>query len=209
MNYGPDRMRRPGRFAAALAAAAAALSLAGCMTAIPSVDVTRFHDDAVPRAGTVSVVPLDPRDAASLEFRTTTNAVSAALSRVGYSVLDAGAGGAAYRAVVELHRETIEPSRQRRSPVSVGVGGATGSYGSGVGVGIGIDLSGKPKPVIVTQLRVQIRRAGDDATLWEGRAETSAKQGSPATQPGMAAGKLANALFSDFPGPSGKTITVK
>ncbi len=208
MRSGTDRIRRAG----ALGAAAAALSLAGCMTSIPSVDVTRFHGDAVARGGTVSVVPADARDATSLEFRTTANAVSAALGRVGYAVLDAGAGpnagGATYRAVVELHRQTIEPAR-RRSPVSVGVGGATGSYGSGVGVGIGIDLSGKPKPVIVTQLRVQIRRAGDDAAIWEGRAETAAKQGTPAAQPGMAAGKLANALFSDFPGPSGKTITVK
>ncbi len=174
--------------------------------------MTRFHSENVLRAGTVSLVPADPRDAQSLEFRTTTNAVSAALGRVGYSVLDAGAGAnagaATYRAVVELHRETIEPAR-RRSPVSVGVGGATGSYGSGLGVGIGIDLSGKPKPVIVTQLRVQIRRASDDAAIWEGRAETAAKQGTPAAQPGMAAGKLADALFSGFPGPSGKTITVK
>jgi len=190
-------------------AAVATLALAGCATSIPSVDVTRFHGDAVARGGTVSVVPLDSRDADSLEFRTTTNAVAAALGRVGYSVLDAGASGASYRALVELRRETIEPARQGRSPVSVGVGGSTGSYGSGLGLGIGINLSGKPKPMIVTQLRVQIRRVGDDAPMWEGRAETAAKQGSPAAQPGIAAGKLANALFNDFPGASGKTITVK
>ncbi len=181
-----DRTRRAGAFVAAVAA----FSLAGCSTAISSVDVTRFHGDAVARSGTVSVVPLDPRDMSSLEFRTMANAVSAGLGRAGYSVLDADATGGAFRALVDVRRETIEPTR-RRSPVSVGVGGSTGSYGSGVGVGIGIDLSGKPKPVIVTQLRVQIQRASDDATIWEGRAETSATQGSPAAQPGMAAGKLA------------------
>ncbi|HEY1124071.1 MAG TPA: DUF4136 domain-containing protein [Sphingobium sp.] len=186
----------------------AALSLAGCMTAIPSVDVTRFHDAAVARSGTVSVVAANPRDAASLEFRTAANAVAAALTRTGYTVLEEGASGATFKAVVELRRETVEPSRTR-SPVSVGVGGSTGSYGSGVGLGIGIDLSGKPKPVVTTQLRVQLRQASDDKAIWEGRAETAAKQGSPAAQPGMAAGKLADALFAGFPGVSGKTITVQ
>ncbi len=91
----------------------------------------------------------------------------------------------------------------------MGVGGSTGSYGGGVGVGIGIDLSGKPKPVIATQLRIQLREAGGGKTVWEGRAETAAKQGSPAAQPGMAAGKLADALFRDYPGASGKTVTIQ
>lgn len=190
-------------------AAIATLSLAGCMTVIPSVDVTRFHDAAVARTGTVSIVAANPGDAASLEFRTATSAVAAALTRTGYTVLGEGAEGATFKAVVELRRETVEPSRERRSPVSVGVGGSTGSYGSGVGVGIGIDLSGKPKPVVTMQLRVQIRQRSDDKAVWEGRAETSAKQGSPAAQPGMAAGKLADALFAGFPGISGQTITVQ
>ena len=184
-----------------------ALPLGGCATALPSVDVTRFHGESVARDGTVSIVPADARDAGGLEFRSTANAVAAALRRVGYRVLDEGASGADFRAVVGLSRETIQPT-QRRSPVSVGVGGSTGSYGSGLGLGIGIDLSGKPKPVVTTQLRVQIRRASNDSAMWEGRAETAAKEGSPAAQPGMAAGKLADALFSGFPGRSGETITV-
>lgn len=196
------------RAARGMLAVIAAMSLGGCMTAIPSVDVTRFHDAAVARSGTVSIVAANPRDSASLEFRTTASAVAAALSRTGFTVLDEGAAGATFKAVVDLRRETIEPSRTR-SPVSVGVGGSTGSYGSGLGLGIGIDLSGKPKPVVTTQLRVQIRQAGDDKAIWEGRAETAAKQGSPAAQPGMAAGKLADALFAGFPGVSGKTITVQ
>jgi len=191
------------------AAAGLALALAGCATALPPVEVTRFHGDAVAQAGTIRVVPADPRDAGSLEFRSTVNAVGAALRRVGYQLLDEGATGADYRAVVGFSREIVEPGQQRRSPVSVGVGGSTGSYGSGLGLGIGIDLSGKPKPVVAMQLRVQIRSIREDRTIWEGRAETSAKQGSPAAQPGMAAGKLADALFSNFPGPSGVTVTMK
>lgn len=200
---------RRGRRALIGAAGLPLLLLGGCMTAIPSVDVTRFHDETVARSGTIQVSAADPRDADSLEFRTTANAVSAALGRVGFSVIDAGQAGSEFRALVTLTRETIQPGPVRRSPVSVGVGGSTGSYGSGLGVGIGIDLSGKPKPVVATQLRVQIRRTRDNVAIWEGRAETQAREGSPAAQPGIAAGKLADALFRDFPGKSGVTITVK
>lgn len=188
---------------------AAMALLAGCTTAIAPVDVTRFHGSEVARQGRVVITPANPADAQSLEFRTTANAVGAALSRTGFTVADAGSVGAEYEAVVEIGRQTIEPIAQGRSPVSVGVGGSTGSFGSGLGVGIGINLSGKPKPFVATRLRVQLRRVSDKVGFWEGRAETAAKQGTPAAQPGLAAGKLADALFQGFPGQSGQTITVK
>jgi len=196
----------PRRRIAMIATALSALSLAGCATAIPPVDVTRFHNDAVARQGSVTVVPSDPALASSLEFRTVANAVGASLARTGFTVRDGGASD--YEAVVEIGRETYEPG-ERRSPVSVGVGGSTGSFGSGVGLGVGINLSGKPKPIVVTRMRVQLRRAGEQAVFWEGRAEMAAKSTAPAAQPGIAAGKLADALFRGFPGQSGETITVQ
>jgi hypothetical protein len=203
-----DPLRKPGRGRLAAFALLGSLLLAGCATTTGPVDVTRFHQQSVARQGSVAIVPGNSADENSLEFRTTANAVSAALARIGFSPVDSGAGGAQYEAVVELWRETIAPAA-RRSPVSVGVGGSTGSYGSGLGVGIGIDLSGKPKPVIVTRMRVQLRRADDKILFWEGRAETLAKEGSPAAQPGIVVGRLADALFQGFPGQSGETITVK
>ncbi len=198
--------RQAGRLGAV---ALIALALAGCATAIPSVDVTRFHGEAVARQGSVVLVPANPAMANSLEFRTIANAVGAALGRTGFTVADGAQGPATLEAVIDLNRETLAPPVQNRSPVSVGVGGSTGSYGSGLGVGIGIDLSPKPKPMVVTRLSVQLRNASTRAAIWEGRAETQAKEGTPAAQPGLAAGKLADALFRDFPGPSGVTITVK
>ncbi len=203
---GSSTWGRPGQCRAFVAGMALSLALSGCSTSIASVDVTRFHGDAVARSGTIRVQPAEGADAQSLEFRTNVNAVSAALGRVGYSVVDQGA---TYKAVVEISRQTMAPIVDKRSPVSVGVGGSTGSFGSGLGLGIGIDLSGKPKPVFATQMRVQIKRVSDDTAIWEGRAETQAKEGTPAAQPGIAAGKLADALFRDFPGKSGVTITVK
>jgi len=191
---------------AVLFAALPALLLAGCATSIPPVEVTRFHEGAVARQGSVVVVPADSGAVASLEFRTVANAVAASLTRAGFAVRESGP--ADYEAVVAFARETYQPG-ERPSPVNVGVGGSTGSYGSGVGVGIGINLSGRPKPIVATHMRVQLRRAGAQAVFWEGRAEMAAKSTAPAAQPGIAAGQLADALFRDFPGQSGETITVR
>jgi len=92
--------------------------------------------------------------------------------------------------------------------VSVGVGGRTGGFGSGVGVGIGINLGGGPKDRIATELSVRIAKRADDKVIWEGRSSVEAKDGSPASQPALAAAKLAEALFTGFPGESGRTIRV-
>ena len=51
-------------------------------------------------------------------------------------------------------------------------------------------------------------RLSDGAVVWEGRAQTEAPGNAPSAQPGLAADKLARALFQDFPGESGRTITV-
>lgn len=204
------------------AAALAAALVAGCATRVPPVEVTRFHrlDPANPAAtlppGPVSVaVRALPGDMVavppgaelvpgSIEARTYTAAVARELNRLGFS--EAG-GGAPVTATVSAQRY-VGAAAERRSPVSVGVGGAAGSYGSGVGLGIGIDLSGPPKARVLTEMQVSIARTADGLVLWEGRARTEAREGSPAAQPGLAADKLARALLKDFPGRSGATITV-
>ena len=145
-----------------------------------------------------------------MEFRTYASAVRQELQRIGFTD-ETGlqtVAASEYVAVVDFSR-FARPAGAARSPVSVGVGGSTGSYGSGIGMGIGINLSGKPKDQILSQLSVQIRRRADNQSIWEGRAMTEAKDGTPAAQPGLAAEKLARALFGDYPGKSGETITVK
>jgi hypothetical protein len=185
-------------------------ALGGCATAIPPVEVTRFHSGvAVPRTGGILIGPLSGQNADSIEFRTYAGAVAQELQRIGFTD-EAGKQtfvASEYVALLGFTRDVRSPAA--RSPVSVGIGGSTGSYGSGLGAGIGIDLSGKPKDVVTTQISVQIRRRADNAALWEGRAVTVAKDGTPAAQPGIAAAQLASALFRDYPGQSGRTITVK
>jgi hypothetical protein len=197
---------------------AAALALGGCATAVPPVEVTRFHTNAAPSwaPGTryaIATAPLDAPGAGipgaampSLEWNSYRTAVDQQLQRQGLV-----AAGSNERAPL-LVRISFDRSEQlaeaRRSPVSVGVGGSTGSYGSGVGLGIGINLGGGPKRMADLQLSVRIDDSASGKALWEGRALTAVPVKAPANQPSLAAAKLAEALFKDFPGESGRTISV-
>lgn len=192
-----------------LAAVPALFALSACAASIPPVEVTRFHADQPAASGTIAVEEMPDNPDVGLEFQTYAAAVGQELQRVGFT--EVKGADSEYRALVSFSRSfrPSAPVDARRSPVSVGVGGSTGSYGSGLGVGIGINLSGKPKDYVTTGLFVQIRRRSDDKAVWEGRASTMAKEGTPAAQPGIAAAKLASALFGGYPGQSGQTISVK
>lgn len=191
-------------------AASLVLPLAACATAVPPVEVTRFHVGDPARSGTIAVEEMPGNPDVSLEFRTYAMAVQQEWQRIGFTAAPAGASSD-YVALVSFRR-SFRPTGVDRSgkPVSVGVGGGIGSGGfSGLGVGVGINLSGKPKDIVTTELQVQLRRRSDSTTIWEGRASTAARQGTPAAQPGLAAQKLAAALIGGYPGESGRTITVK
>ncbi|WP_242445905.1 DUF4136 domain-containing protein [Sphingopyxis lindanitolerans] len=192
--------------------AAAALALGGCATAVPPVEVTRFHN-VVPgwAPGTryaIATAPLDAPGAAmpSIEWNSYRTAVDQQLQRLG--LVAAGTGERAPLLVRVAFDRSEQANAPRRSPVSVGVGGGTGSYGSGVGLGVGINLGGGPKRMADLQLSVRIDDAATGQAVWEGRALTAVPVKAPAAQPSLAAAKLAEALFKDFPGESGRTISV-
>lgn len=193
----------------AIAAVLLALSAGGCVAPVGPVEVTRFHlpDTAALGRGPIAVVPAPGMNGESLEFRSYAAAVARELARVGYSEVPPGTPGAQV-ALVQLERRSYQPGR-RDGPVSVGVGGATGSYGSGLGVGIGIDLSGPPPEQIETLLGVVIRERAGGRVLWEGRAGFAVSAKSPLAGTQLGAPKQAEALFRDFPGESGETILVK
>jgi hypothetical protein len=188
---------------------AAGTLLSGCATPVGPVEVTRFHlpDTTVLGHGPIRVEPEPGQDGASIEFRTYAAAVSRELARLGYSEALPGGPSGSQVAVLGIDRQTYSPG-QRRSPVSVGVGGSTGSYGSGLGLGVGINLSGPPKDQVETQMRVMIRDRTTGQSLWEGRAQFSVRADAPLAQTSLGAAKMAQALFRGFPGNSGETITV-
>lgn len=188
---------------------AACTALSGCVTPVGPVEVTRFHapDISALGKGTIAVVPAPGTDGQSLEWNTYRAAVLRQLTLLGYSEAAAGMQSGQV-AEVRLARATVQPERAS-GPVSVGVGGGTGSYGSGVGVGIGLNLSPKPAAQIETELGVMIRDRASNQSLWEGRASFSVSAKSPLADTGLAAPKIAAALFQGFPGVSGETIEVK
>jgi len=196
-----------------LAAATLALaSLSGCVAPVGPVEVTRFHlpDTGMLGHGPIAVEAAPGVDGSSLEFRSYAAAVAQELVRVGYSEMVAGSDTSPQVALVRIARRSYQPGKSG-SPVSVGVGGSTGSYGSGVGVGVGIgvDLSGPPPEQVETLLSVTIKERASGTALWEGRASFSVRSSSPLANTQLGAPKMAEALFKDFPGESGKTIQVK
>lgn len=188
-----------------LAGALAALALSACTAPQGPAEVTRFVQPGAPLGqGTIFVTAGPGEGGDSLELAPYKAAVAAELRRIGYSESDAGAR---YIAQVGLDRYVIGADGGR-GPVSVGVGGSTGTYGSGLGLGIGINLGGS-RERLGTQLTVSIRDASGGTALWEGRADLEVAPGSPLAQAQANAQTLAAALFSDFPGNNGETIQVE
>lgn len=194
---------------ALFAALAPAALLAGCTTParVSPVEVTRFVEpQAMLGSGTIAVRPAPGEQPDGWDQTAFETAVAAELAKLGYQVTG---DEARQVALVSVRRATSRPASQR-SPVNVGVGGSTGSYGSGVGLGVGINLGGsRPAEEIDTELRVSIVPSGGTNALWEGRARFTATANSDFAERSAAAAKLAAALFGGFPGRSGETIEVR
>ena len=184
-------------------------SLAACTTTVPPVEVTRFHLNQAIAPGGVTIAGFEDYDSQSIEFRTYAAAVQREMARLGFAE-----GSGPYVAEIAFRRTPRERVGGGRSGVSIGIGGGGGSFGrrggGGVGVGVGTSfgIGGDSRTDIETGLKVRLKRRGSDAILWEGEAQTWAKANTPAAQPGLAADKLAAALFAEFPGVSGRTVTV-
>jgi hypothetical protein len=199
----------------ALSVFLASALLAGCATEMGTggaagVSVTRFHLGQPIARGEIAVEPVDSADANSLEFAQISDAVERELTRLGWRV----ARGNARSEQVALVRVDQEVRQgRRRSGFSVGVGAGAGSWGrrSGVGGGAGVNIpiTGGPNQIVATQLSVRIQRRSDATVAWEGRAEMEARGGTPFASRAAAANRLAEALFRDFPGESGRTIRVR
>ncbi len=181
------------------------LALAGCAASIPAVEVTRFHTGQAITPGGFMPVRTDGGDPRSPEFQSYVVAVTHELERLGYREPPTGA---TYLVEIEYTRGT-RTDFNRRPPVQIGVGGGTFGGNVGIGVGTTFGVGNGTRETVITQLSVRIKSRTDGKPLWEGRAQTQSSARAPAAQPGLAASKLASALFQGFPGKSGETITVQ
>ena len=188
-------------FRAAIVAGAALL--ASCAST-QQADVTRFHLGQPVARSSVFVTSANPADASSLEFRTYAAAVSDKLRQLGFTAAPSLAQAELVGAV-DVTQGTRE-SLSRGSGLSIGIGG--GTFGRHVGVGGSVNIpvgQSKPNDIAVTTLSVQLKRRSDSSVIWEGRATAESRAGAA----GTVVPALADALFRDFPGPSGQTVRVR
>ena len=181
------------------------------------VEVTRFHTAqtvAAAAPGPIAVRAGAGLDGTSLETQVWLDAVAAALSHQGFTVV----ADAPRVAEVTLDQEVVQRERSRSgSGVSVGVGAGSGGgwYGRrggthvGVGVGLGFPIGGGRARggEVDSELSVTIRDTASGAPLWEGRSNLRTSR--RAADDPETAGRLAQALFAGFPGTSGATIEVE
>lgn len=186
------------------------LALAACTTTggppSPS-EVIRYHLPAGVERGPAAVEP----GQAGLMGRPFEVAVARQLGLNGYPM--PGAGPSAFVAVVDVRRrELAGPPRRSGFSIGIGGGGFSGGRGGGIGVGggIGIPVGGSRGATLVeTELSVLIKRRADQTTVWEGHARTVADPRHRDATDELIADKLAAALFTGFPGESGRTISVR
>jgi hypothetical protein len=177
-----------------------AILLTSPVMAAPPVEVTRFHLDQSITPGKIQII-----GDSTLEGTLYKDNLIKALASRGFEDIGMTRIMPTYRVAWTTTRDVRE--QRKRSPFSVGIGGSTGGR-VGVGIGTQIGIGGKKRQMIITQLSVTITRTSDNQRVWEGRASTAVKSTAPEAQPRALAQKLASALFKDFPGRSGETITL-
>jgi hypothetical protein len=186
----------------AAAAIGLALMLAGCATRgnrgpePPGIDVARFHlgQTTIARSN-IAIEPFDRADASRPGYPAYAAAIGRELTRLGWTVVPSTAQSEqiALIDVEQGNRERIGALSAAR----IGRGLASPPHG------------GSSANVTATLLEVGIRRRSDATVFWEGRAVAEAPAGSAQAVPGAAVERLAAALFRDFPGESGRIITVR
>ena len=167
-------------------------------------EVTRFHmGNAIP-AQEVNMRPAEQADASSLEYKNYAGIVENGLAGAGFtSVPGNDAGMIAEINVVKGLR--AKPPRSSGFSIGVGAGryGSSGGVSGGASIPVGGSSGGE---VYIMQLDVSLIDRSSNSVVWEGTAirESEAAPGSPVGTVQL----LTDALFADFPGPSGKTVTV-
>lgn len=192
------------------------LLLSGCAMEMgggtsTAASVTRFHLGQPIARGVIAVEPGDPADANGLEFAQIATSVERELARLGWTI-DKGNARTEQVAIVRVDQAARQGRRGGGLSIGLGVGGGSWGRGGGVGVGVGgtVPVAGyRAGQLVATQLGVRIQRRSDATVAWEGRAESEARAGTPQAGRAAAADRLAQALFRDFPGESGRTIRVR
>lgn len=170
---------------------AIALMVAGCASrgggreAAGGIDVSRTHLGQQIARAQIAVEPTNAADANNPEFQAFAGTIERQLARHGYTI------ATNRRASEQIARVTV--SQGSRAALTTG-------WPAGLGRG------STRADVVATLLDVRIQRRSDGTVFWQGRAITETPAGAPRAQ---IVESLAEALFRDFPGESGRTIRVR
>jgi len=105
-------------------------------------------------------------------------------------------------AELRIVRETLVPQEEKRKPVSGEAMVGVSNRGTMTGMAIAVDLSKPKKALVSTRLEARLRDRATGKALWEGRAEIATREGDSKWTDQAIAGRLAAALFANFPDPS-------
>ncbi|MDX1580619.1 MAG: DUF4136 domain-containing protein [Alphaproteobacteria bacterium] len=172
--------------------------LAACAGSM-NADVTRFHSPDLQTGRTIAVVAMDEKKADSLEFRQYAAQLMARLREQGFSPAQ---GEPDLIASFDYFMRPIAGYDDNDSAVSIGVGG--GSRGASVGVGIGTSFGGGSSQDALYVASLTIEKVGEPGRLFEGRAVAEGRARDFTERVPL----LINALFENFPGQNGKTVSV-
>jgi len=180
--------------------------LTACTTAgSKGTEVTRFHLSKPIGPQPINIEAADNNSPNSLAFSSYSNIVAAELKKIGLEQVPGDS--AKLVAIVGVTRNVQQPP-PKRSAVSIGVGG--GSYGSRGGIGAGVNVpvgaGNSDDSVFVTTLDVKLIERESNTVTWEGNAMRTTPSGEGSAT--AVVQQLATALFQDFPGKSGTTVTV-
>ena len=179
-------MKRLGfAFAVALALAGCATSRGGREAQAGGIDVTRTHLGGQLARAQIAVEPVNAADRNNPDFAAFSDAVERQLARHGYTI-------AANR-----------PASEQIARVTV-TQGSRAALTTGWPTGLG--RASSRTDVVATLLDVRIQRRSDGTVFWQGRAVTETAAGAPRAE---IVERLAEALFRDFPGESGRTIRIR
>lgn len=184
------------------AALGLALALAACASGGPKrgpdgpgIDVARFHLGETVARAQIAIEPFDKADGNRPEFPAYAAAVGRQLTRLGWTVVPTTTGSEQI-ALIDLEQGSREA-----------VAALTAAR---IGRGLSATVpSGTSANVTASLLEVAIRRRSDGTVFWEGRAVGEARTGAPEAARTAVVERLAEALFRDFPGESGRTIRVR
>ena len=179
--------------------------LAGCAQKF-TADVTRFHELAAPSGETFAVVP-NAEQQGGLAFQEYAGLVRAELERLGFTPATSQ-DTADYLVRMDYGTTAGREVQEDRSRVSVGVGvGGGGRSSTRVGVGANIGLGGGSEraSVAIRNLSLTMTRQSDGQRVFEGHVTSEGRISNLSDVMPY----LVDAMFTDFPGESGTTQTVK